>query len=66
MAQVKVTEACYLNDDGYKAPEEGVFEYNGPEHHCVVLANGKPYKAPSKGKQAPEPVVEEPEEQEQK
>ena len=35
MAKVRAKEPCYLNDAGYKTPEDGVFDYNGPKHDSL-------------------------------
>jgi hypothetical protein len=35
MAKVRAKEPCYLNETGYKTPDDGEFNYNGPEHDSL-------------------------------
>lgn len=37
MAKVRAKQPCYLGTDhgGYKTPEDGEFEYNGPKHNSL-------------------------------
>jgi len=49
--KVRATKECYLGDAGYKTPDDGIFEYNGPPHHCleeVVEEKPKAPKEPAK------------------
>ena len=39
MAKVRAKETCYLSEAGYKTPEDGEFEYNGPKHDSLELVN---------------------------
>lgn len=48
MAQVKAKVPCYLGDAGYKTPDDGVFEYNGPKHNSLEYLKGKPEPNASK------------------
>lgn len=35
MALVRAKEPCYLGEAGYKTPDDGEFEYNGPKHDSL-------------------------------
>lgn len=41
MATVRAKEACYLGTAGYKTPDDGEFEYNGPKHDSLEFVKGK-------------------------
>jgi len=49
MAQVKAKVPCYLGDAGYKTPDDGVFDYNGPQHNSLeYIENEKAEPTPKK------------------
>lgn len=51
MGLVRAKEPCYLHEVGYKAPEDGDFEYSGPKHASLASADVKNPKKPDADKQ---------------